>query len=510
MLPGVERGLRVQRPYRIWHALGVALCLLGALGGCAKTDTAALRFALASAPVTLDPRFATDATSDRINRLLYARLVDFDTRFRPVPSMATWTRVNPMRYRFHLGAEQRELPDGGRLDARDVHATYEFILDPANASPHRGSLDVIASIQVIDDDTIDFLLSAPDPLFPGRLVVGILPAALIRDGHPFNRQPVGSGPFEFVEWPEEGRLRVRRRADRQIVEFLRVPNPTVRVLKLVRGEVDMLQGELPFELVSWLEGRDDMAIQKGRGTTFAYLGFNMEDPVVSNKAVRLAIAHALDRDAIISHVFGDAARPASALLQPDHWAGSRDLPLLAYDPQRSRDLLREAGLVGHQAPHIVYKTSSDPFRIRLATIIQDQLADVGVEVDIQTYDWGTFYGDIKAGRFQMHSLAWVGVKMPDIFRYVFHSGSVPPQGANRGRFASEVADRLIEEAEMQQDLADQALRFRELQRYLLRELPYVPLWYEDNVFVARKDVIGFRVAADGNYDALADVYRHKS
>ena len=348
----------------------------------------------------------------------------------------------------------------------DVHATYEFILDPANASPHRGSLDVIASIQVIDDDTIDFLLSAPDPLFPGRLVVGILPAALIRDGHPFNRQPVGSGPFEFVEWPEEGRLRLRRRADRQMVEFLRVPNPTVRVLKLVRGEVDMLQGELPFELVSWLEGREDMVIQKGRGTTFAYLGFNMEDPVVSNKAVAAPLP---TRWTAMPSSLTSLAMPRVPRALCYHPTTGRAAETSHCSPMTRRGpaFAGEAGLVGQRAPRIVYKTSSDPFRIRLATIIQDQLAEVGIEVDFQTYDWGTFYGDIKAGRFQMHSLAWVGVKMPDIFRYVFHSGSVPPQGANRGRFASAVADRLIEQAEMHRMICrTRRLRFRELQRYL--------------------------------------------
>jgi peptide/nickel transport system substrate-binding protein len=506
----LEGELAGKRRFSTWLALGAALYFLATLGGCAKVDTQVLRFGLASAPVTLDPRFATDATSDRINRLLYSRLVDFDTRFRPVPSMATWSRVSPLLYRFHLRATQRDLPDGGRLSAHDVRATYEFILDPANASPHRGSLSAIVSMEVIDEDTIDFHLSAADPLFPGRLVVGILPEALIRRQHPFNRQPVGSGPFEFVQWPEEGRLQIRRRSDGQVVEFLRVPNPTVRVLKLVRGEIDMLQGELPFELVSWLSQRDDTVIEKGRGTTFAYLGFNMEDPVVSERTVRRAIAHALDRDAIIAHVFGHAARPASALLPPDHWAGDSDLPLLGYAPEKSRRLLEAAGLVGKRAPRIVYKTSSDPFRIRLATIIQSQLSRVGIHVDLQTYDWGTFYGDIKAGRFQMHSLAWVGVKMPDIFRYVFHSESIPPQGANRGRFASAVADRLIEQAEMQDDLSAQAVRFRELQRYLLTELPYVPLWYEDNVFVARVGIAGFHVAADGNYDGLVDVTRQGS
>ncbi len=94
-----------------------------------------------------------------------------------------------------------------------------------------------------------------------------------------------------------------------------------------------------------------------------------------------------------------------------------------------------------------YKTSTDPVRIRIATVIQQQLADVGIDLQLLSYDWGTFYGDIKAGRFQMYSLAWVGIKTPDIFRYAFYSDSLPPEGANRGRLADARVDQLIEAAE---------------------------------------------------------------
>ena len=155
----------------------------------------------------------------------------------------------------------------------------------------------------------------------------------------------------------------------------------------------------------------------------------------------------------------------------------------------------------------MYKTSSDPFRIRLATIIQSQLGEVGIEVDLRSYDWGTFYGDIKAGRFQMYSLAWVGIKSPDIFRHAFHSESFPPKGANRGRYRDPVADRLIERAAGLTPVRAQAPAYRELQVRLLEQLPYVPLWYEDHVLVSRSALQGYALAVDGNYDGLLGVQR---
>ena len=128
-------------------------------------------------------------------------------------------------------------------------------------------------------------------------------------------------------------------------------------------------------------------------------------------------------------------------------------------------------------------------------------------MELATYDWGTFYGDIKAGRFQMYSLAWVGIKMPDIFRYTMHSDSLPPAGANRGRLVNAAVDHLIDRAEVAPELVEQAALYRDLQALLLEELPYVPLWYEDHYLVTRSAFGGYAMANDGNYDGLKTFHR---
>lgn len=483
----------------------VFVILLLALAGCADPAPNALRFGLASAPVTLDPRFSTDATSTRINRLLYQQLVDFDAASYPIPALATWKKITSTHYRFTLGKAGRLFHDGSNLTASDVKATYDFVLDVNNASPHRAPLELIQRIEIVDVDTVDFYLNNADALFPGKLVVGIIPAALGAAQHSLNKNPVGSGAFAFVDWPSEGHLRLMRVADKQKVEFLHVPDPTVRAIKLMRGEIDMLQNDLPPELISYLGSQKDMQVLRGRGSNFSYLGFNMNDPVTGQLAVRRAIAHALDRDAIIKYVLGNAARPAAAMFPPDHWAGIAGPSGYAYDPQQARAWLKKAGFSAEHPVHITYKTSSDPFRIRLATIIQSQLQQVGMRVDLRSYDWGTFYGDIKSGRFQMFSLSWVGIKNPDVFHYAFHSTSRPPQGANRGHFFNPMVDHLIEVAQAEPELPLQALQYREIQHLLLEQLPYVPLWYEDHIFIARNSVSGYTVAPDGNYDGLIKV-----
>jgi len=229
--------------------------------------------------------------------------------------------------------------------------------------------------------------------------------------------------------------------------------------------------------------------------------------VTSQLPVRQAIAHAINRDEIIEYVMDNTARKAGAMLPPEHWSGNSRLTGVEFDPEESKRLLRAAGYDELNPLKIIYKTSNNPFRVRLATIIQYQLKQVGIEVDVRSYDWGTFYGDIKAGRFQMYSLSWVGLKIPDIFRYAFHSSSLPPNGANRGRFKDATADAMIEAAEGKQDLSEQAKLYQDLQAYLHKQLPYIPLWYEDNILVTAKDISGYTLASDGNYDGLLTVKR---
>ncbi len=485
-----------------------ALALLILLGSaCTDPASDAFRFGLSGAPANLDPRFATDATSARINRLLYDRLVDFNDAFEPVPSLADWEQRSPTHYRFHLKTNRHPFHDGTVLTAYDVKATYDFILNPDNASPHRAPLAVIDRIAVQNETSFDFFLHRPEPLFPGYLVIGIVPARRIATHHPLYEHPIGSGPFSFLARPDETRLHLLRIRDQRRFEFMTVPDPTVRTLKLMAGEIDMLQNDLPPELIGYLENDETLKVQRTPGTNFSYLGFSFEDAVTRQAPVRRAIAHAIDRREIIRYVLDGAARPAQSLLPPEHWTGARDLNPITYDPEKARALLHQAGYSPDRPARIVYKTSSDPFRIRLATILQHQLQQVGMVVDLRSYDWGTFYGDIKAGRFQMYSLAWVGIQTPDIFDYVFHSESVPPRGANRGRFRSTRADAFIDRARAAPDLATKQRWYVQLQHHLAGTLPYVPLWYEDHIFIARREIEGFTMARDGNYDGLTQIRR---
>lgn len=475
--------------------------------GCQPRSDDVIRLGIAGRPANLDPLYATDAASSRVNRLLYRSLVGFDDRLQPVPELASWERLNPTHYRFHLQPDRASFHNGQPVTARDVAATYRAVLDPETASPHRTSLTLIDSVTAVDEATVDFRLNRSDALFPGYLVIGIVPAQLLAQGHDFQAEPVGSGPLRFLKRINDGHILMERRRDGQRIAVQQVKDPTVRVLKLQRHELDIIQNDLPAELIRYLEDNKAIHVGTHRGSNFAYMGFNLDDPVTGNRKVREAIAHAIDRQAIIHYVLADAARLAGGLLPPEHWAGLPDDTGIPHDPARAKRLLQELGYGPDNPLEMTYKTSSDPLRVRIATVFQDQLARVGIQVRLQIYDWGTFYGDIKDGRFQMYSLAWVGIKTPDIFKYVFHSESIPPKGANRGRYRDPEIDAWIEAAAAADSLQAQVKYYRRIQQRLLKTLPYIPLWYEDHVYAAHDDISGYSLSTDGNYDGLIEVQR---
>lgn len=477
----------------LWLKVFQRFCIAGlvlVLLACAKpVPHHQIRFAIAQAPLTLDPRYATDAASERVNRLLYQPLVDFDEHFRAKPELATWQQLAPTWYRFTLKSSRAKFHDGSTLNAQDVVATYQSLLVLKDA-PHGAEFANIAKIKTVDGNTVDFTLRVPDSKFPTKLIIGILPAKLIKQQHDFSHHPLGSGPLKFVSWSRT--LMLQRVADGQVIMLEEVKDPTVRVLKLLRGEADLLQGDLPPELVAYLKQQSGVQVLESRGTNYSYLGFNLQDPVLKNPLVRRAVALSINRDAIIRHALVPGTRSATAILPPEHWAGNAGLQPLDYDPAQAKGLLVQAGV---ELPlKLTLKTSTDVQRVRLATVMQAQMREAGIALEIRSLDWGTFFDDVKQGHFQLYGLTWVGIKTPEIYAKAFHSAFVPPAGANRGRLQDARLDTLIE----QSDWPAVTQRVQEL-------LPYVPLWYEGQFAALGKGVHGYQPATDGNWDRLAFV-----
>jgi len=463
-------------------------------------------------PQSLDPRFGTDANAARLADLLHAGLTRADASARRVPDLAaSWVMPDPTTLVFTLRDDYR-FADGSPVTAEDVRATYEAVLDPAIGSPRRAALAMLASIETPDPRTVVFRTRAPYAPLLDATGLGVLPAARARNR---TETAVGAGPYRLVELrrgdravlaPNPGWPGPRPRIAPLIVRI--VPDEVVRVLELSRGGIGLVEDPLEPEMVAWLAEQPGIAVDRRPGSSFSYLGLNLRDPRLADRRVRQAIALAVDRDLLLESVLGGAGRPASGLLAPEHWAFA-PAPRWRHDPGRARRLLDRAGWRDPDGPgplprfRLVYKTSTQPGRRRLAEAIQADLAAVGIAVDVRTYEWGTLYADVRRGNFQMCALAWVGVGDPDLYHLVLHSTMEPPAGYNRGGYANAVMDRLTDAGRRTVDPARRRAIYARVQRRAAHDLPAIPLWWEDRVAVRTRRLAGFEPAPDGDLRGLA-------
>ena len=194
-----------------------------------------------------------------------------------------------------------------------------------------------------------------------------------------------------------------------------------------------------------------------------------------------------------------------------HWARDEQIGLIPYDVEEAKRLLDEAGYPdpdgdGPQTRFsLTYKTSTNEESLLRAQIIQSMLAAAGIDIEIRSFEFATFYSDIRQGNFQLFSLTWTGIIDPHIYNLVLHSASIPPQGANRGRYRNAEFDRLIEEGSRSADPNVRRPFYVEAQQILADELPYISLYHKVNVAVMAAGLEGYENYLSGELSSLARV-----
>ncbi|GAB4362789.1 MAG: peptide-binding protein [Deltaproteobacteria bacterium] len=498
------------------RAAAVAFLLLGCVAaGCRQRmplDEGTLVIALPGAPDTIDPRLAADAYGTQILQMTHASLIRLDAAGEPVPDLAeSWEQESPTAYRFRLRDGVR-FHDGRELTSVDVRDTFEWILDPKHRSPHRHAYSAISRIETPDPRTIVFRLKEPFAPFLAGMVRGIVPR-----GSPVSAYspPVGAGPYRIEDYRQgeavtlsrfEGYFGGAPAIERVEVKF--VPDTNVRFLELRKGSVNfVLNGVDPDLLPAALENRN-LVMEEAPGSNASYLGFNLRDPILSDRRVRRAIALAIDREAIVKAIWGGHADVADSILAPGYWAHAEGLPPLRHDPRAAAALLDAAGRPDPDGAgpkprfRLTYKTSQNELRRRIAAVFQEQLRAVGIDLEIHSYEWGTFFSDIRNGNFQLYSLTWVGIRDPDIYHYVFHSGSAPPAGANRGGYQNPAVDRLVEAGRRETSRSARKAIYGKVQRILWEDLPIFPLWIHRNILVRDRRLAGFVITPDEDYGSV--------
>ena len=494
----------------------LSLLLVLACGAPETIPGRGIRVGLDGSISTLDPRLAVGARAARISPLIYSSLLKLNDMGRLVPDLArSWSQPDAHTYFFRL-RRGIHFHDGREVTADDVRATFEFIMDPRNSSPKRGSYAPVKRIEVIDRYTVKFVLQDISVSFPYALTVGIVPQGSLGR---LKSPPVGSGPFRLKQWrPGEEVVLVanpayfRGQPKLDWIQFRVLANTTTRLLEMKKGSVDLLQNCVPAYAVKFMERIPGVRVIQEQGITYQYLGYNLTDSILQHKRVRQAISHAIDRDAIINHTLKGLAKKADGVvLAPLHWAYEGNVTKYEYDPERAQELLDAAGFPDPDGNgprmrfSLAYKTSTDMESVEIAQIIKEYLKQVGISVEVRSFEWGTFFADIKTGNFQLYSLRWIGVLDPDIFYYLFHSSSFPPNGANRGRYRNPTLDKLLTLSRRTADRTQRKELYSRIQKILAEDTVYTSLWYRNNLVVIREQFRGFQIYAGGEYISLQDV-----
>lgn len=467
-----------------------------------------------AAPNNLDPRIGTDEGSARVAQLVYSRLMRIDENLRVAPNLADrLENPDPLTYIAYLRSGVR-FHDGHELTAKDVVYTFGSFLDPAFVSPYKGAFRMLKSVRALDDYTVEFKLSEPFGSFPIQLVFPIVPADA---GDSLRTFPIGTGPYRFERYAVDDQVVLSAfegywdgLPQNAGVVLKILPDETMRSLELRNGSLDVIVNDVSPDIAHRL-GDDELKLIQAPGVDYAYIGFNMRDPVLADKRVRHAIAYAVDRRAIVEYLRRGFATPAVGVLAPMAWAFEPDVRTFDQNVAKAKALLDEAGFRDPDGDgpqprlRLTLKTSTDEFIRLQATILQQDLKQIGIEVDVRSYEFATFYADVLAGSFQMFTLQWVGVTDPDMLRRVFHSNQVPPVGFNRGHYSNPEVDRLIDLASAASTDAERRRYYSEVQKIVAEDAPYVSLWYRTNVAVTQPGISGLRLGPQADMLSLKDV-----
>ena len=471
--------------------------------------------ALGSEPRTLDPRKATDANGMRIVDLLFHSLVRLGPRFKILPSAAQSWEYDDKVYTFFV-SKNLKFSNGRKVNKEDL--LFSFDEYRSVRSPFSSSFQIIESVNV-EEDTDQFVLKVKLQTESAKFlnsdlpVLKILPREEVMSmGSDFQKNPIGTGPFKLKD---RGQLVLSARPDVtpapkvDEVTFKIIRDDFTRFQKMLNGEIDVAQSEISFQKLDYfLNKKNRFQVFRRPGLSMTYLLINFKNQCLRNRNVRKAVALSIDRLKIIRHKLNNFAHVATTILGPNNFFFSPDIKNPAYN-------LKEAVEVFNRLPPscqqkvFSLKTSSARSAVGHGKVLALQLRKAGFKVQMESFEWGTFYGDLNAGRFELALLKWVGAVDPDIYRLAFHSKEHPPKGRNRGFYGNQPLDQLLEEGIFTMDQTKRRAIYDQVQKTIQDDLVFIPLWHEEQIAVVQRNILHYYLSDRGDFYYLTQIIKSK-
>ncbi|RUO80627.1 peptide ABC transporter substrate-binding protein SapA [Idiomarina tyrosinivorans] len=499
-------------------ALGALTIVFGLTGCQPDTPPAPLQNGLIYCsegnPESFNPQLdASGTTVDATAAQLYDRLIDYDPESkRFVPALATkWQALdNGTRYRFtlrqHVAFHKTAYFTPSRtFNADDVVFSFNRWLKASH--PYHdvnggtypfftatGLDKLITDVERINAYTVDIKLARPDSSFLANLATDfpiILSAEYAQQqldkGHPENidRFPIGTGPFKFVEYRKDILIRYLRNENywRQPPEIEQLvysitPNANKRMLKLLTRECDVIPYPLVNELTA-MSQEENIRVLSEVSPNVAFWAFNTQHPPFDDPRVRRALSHAINRAAIVQAIYFGNAQLARSILPPTSWAYTDVNASYQYDPAKARALLKEAGYANGFSMDIwamPVQRVYNPNAQRMAELMQADLAQVGVEAHIISYEWNTFRRRLAEGEHDSVLIGWYADNAdPDNFFRPLLSCAAVRTGSNRANWCNKSFDELLIKAISVNDNDARAEIYRQAQQVLREQQPLLPI-----------------------------------
>jgi peptide/nickel transport system substrate-binding protein len=454
-----------------------------------------LVFVISQDAPTLDPHGMNDTATTNATTQLFDRLTEYAADGSVVPALAeSFEAVDDTTWEFKL-KEGVKFHDGTDFNADAVKMTIERIIDPEFASPRAVVLNMIKEVVVVDDYTVQFKTEKPFAPLPAHLAHNagsiIAPSAIEEEnsgGKTVSENPVGTGPFKFVSWSTGSEMIFEKNADYwgekkaavDTLKFVVVPEQATRMAMLETGDAHVAQ--VGASDVERAKGMADVTITSEKSTRMDYLGFNMQKAPYDNLKVRQAISMAINKSDVVDGILDGQGVPAVGPLAPTVVGNYQELKPLEYDVEAAKKLMEEAGFAdGFETTLFVNEGNKE--RSDIALLVQDQLADIGITVNIETIEWGAFLEKTAAGEHELFILGWTTVTADaDYGLYaLFHSSAFGAPG-NRSFYKNERVDELLDLGRSETDQAKRDEAYKEISEILVEEAPMVYLQHPDFIY----------------------------
>lgn len=499
----------------------VALSLFFAMS-CAQEEPVAdaeaaevpqdLIIVLQSDVVSLDPHGSNDSPSSNVRKKIYDNLVYFNEDMELLPGLATeWELIDEVTWEFTL-REGVTFHDGTPFTAEAIKMNLERVIDPELASQRAFLFTMLDEVTVVDDFTVR--ISTQFPFVPilshlAHDAAGIAsPAALEAAGYD-QVEPIGTGPFRFVSWDPGNELVLERNEDYwgtvpnpSTVTFRVVPEESTRLALVERGDAHISEILQPASMAR-VESSANMDLALFDTLSLNYIGFNVDKEPFNDARVRRAISMAINVQTMIDGIVEGAGTRAIGPISSAVVGFHPDLEALPFDVEMARELLAEAGYADGFSTTLW--TNDNPTRIAIAEIVQNNLAELNIDVEIEVLEWGAYLSQTAEGLHDMFILGWVTVTGDaDYGMYaLLHSSNVGAPG-NRAFYRNSDVDDLLDRGRQEPDPATRVAIYNEVQEILIQDAPMLNLYHPQWMIAVGDGVSGYSHHPD-NEMLIADV-----